>query len=53
MDRRSGVGLVWGVSHLEHDSETQEYGLVGVPWADDRHLEFDPCAMPAIHINKV
>jgi len=47
------TGLVWGVSHFEHDFDKQDFALVGVPWADSRHMEFDPFDMPAIHIYKV
>lgn len=47
------TGLVWGHSHLEHDFDKQDFPLVGVPWADNRHMEFDPFDMPAIHIYKV
>ena len=47
------TGLVWGMSHLEHDFDTEDYPLYGVPWADHRHMEFDPFDMPAVHIYKV
>jgi len=47
------TGLVWGMSHLEHDFTTKDFPLVGVPWADKRHMDFNPFDMPAIHIYKV
>ncbi|WAT17517.1 hypothetical protein OZN62_11395 [Aurantiacibacter sp. MUD11] len=47
------TGLVWGVSHFEHDFDKQDFALIGVPWADNRHMEYDPFDMPAIHIYKV
>jgi hypothetical protein len=47
------TGLVWGMSHFEHDFDKQDFELVGVPWADNRHMEFEPFDMPAIHIYKV
>lgn len=47
------TGLVWGMSHLEHDFITKDFALYGVPWADNRHMDFNPFDMPAIHIYKV
>lgn len=47
------TGLVWGQSHFEHDFTKQDFALVGVPWADNRHMEFNPFDMPAIHIYKI
>ncbi len=47
------TGLVWGQSHFEHDFDKQEFALVGVPWAESRHMEFQPFDMPAVHIYKV
>ena len=47
------TGLVWGVSHFEHDFDKQDFQLIGVPQAKVRHMEFDPFDMPAIHIYKV
>lgn len=48
------TGLVWGMSHLEHDFESDVFPLLGVPWADSRDLsQFDPFDMPAIHVSKV
>jgi hypothetical protein len=47
------TGLVWGMSHFEHDFTKQDFPLVGVPWATNRHMEFSPFDMPAIHIYKV
>ncbi len=48
------TGLVWGVSHFEHDFDKDVFPLVGVPWAESRDLsQFNPFDMPAIHIYKV
>lgn len=47
------TGLVWGVSHFEHDFDKEDFQLLGVPWSDVRHMEYDPFDMPAIHIYKV
>ena len=47
------TGLVWGMSHFEHDFAKQDFPLVGVPWADNRHMENRPFDMPAIHVYKV
>ncbi len=47
------TGLVWGMSHFEHDFATREFPLVGVPWADRRTFTNNPFDMPAIHISKV
>jgi len=48
------TGLVWGVSHFEHDFDQKIFPLVGVPWADSRDLsQFNAFDMPAVHIYKV
>ncbi|AKH44210.1 hypothetical protein FHS61_001530 [Altererythrobacter atlanticus] len=47
------TGLVWGVSHFRHAFDKKDFDLVGVPWADSRHLDFQPFDMPAIHIYKI
>lgn len=47
------TGLVWGMSHFEHDFAKQDFALVGVPFARVRHMEFNAFDMPAIHIYKV
>ena len=47
------TGLVWGMSHFEHDFTSQDFPLIGVPWSNNRHLENRPFDMPAIHIYKV
>lgn len=48
------TGLVWGMSHLEHDFDQHVFPLVGVPWAESRDLsQFDAFDMPAIHVYKV
>lgn len=48
------TGLVWGVSHFEHDFDKSVFPLVGVPWADQRDLsQFNAFDMPAIHVYKV
>jgi hypothetical protein len=47
------TGLVWGMSHFQHDFTKHDFPLIGVPWAKMRHMENKPFDMPAIHIFKV
>jgi hypothetical protein len=47
------TGLVWGMSHFQHDFVKQDFPLIGVPTAKVRHMENKPFDMPAIHIYKV
>jgi hypothetical protein len=47
------TGLVWGMSHFQHDFTKQDFALIGVPTAKVRHMENKPFDMPAIHIYKV
>ena len=47
------TGLVWGMSHFEHDFAKQDFPLIGVPWSNNRHMENRAFDMPAIHIYKV
>jgi hypothetical protein len=47
------TGLVWGMSHFQHDFTKQDFALIGVPGTSVRHMEFKPFDMPAIHIYKV
>ena len=47
------TGLVWGMSHFQHDFTKQDFKLIGVPGTEVRHMEFEPFDMPAIHIYKV
>lgn len=47
------TGLVWGMSHFQHDFAKQDFALIGVPWSKVRHMDNKPFDMPAIHIYKV
>ncbi len=47
------TGLVWGMSHFEHDFTEQDFRLIGVPSTELRHMEYNAFDMPAIHIYKV
>jgi hypothetical protein len=47
------TGLVWGMSHFQHDFTKKDFKLIGVPGTEVRHMEFNPFDMPAIHIYKV
>lgn len=47
------TGLVWGMSHFEHDFAKHDFPLVGVPGATVRHMDYNPFDMPAIHVYKV
>jgi hypothetical protein len=47
------TGLVWGMSHFQHDFTKQDFVLIGVPFSKVRHMENKPFDMPAIHIYKV
>jgi hypothetical protein len=47
------TGLVWGMSHFQHDFTKQDFKLIGVPGVEVRHMEYKPFDMPAIHIYKV
>lgn len=47
------TGLVWGMSHFEHDFDKQDFPLIGVPGATVRHMDYRAFDMPAIHIYKV
>lgn len=47
------TGLVWGMSHFQHDFTKKDFKLIGVPGAPVRHMEYKPFDMPAIHIFKV
>jgi hypothetical protein len=47
------TGLVWGMSHFQHDFTKQDFELISVPHAKVRHMEYKPFDMPAIHIYKV
>jgi len=47
------TGLVWGMSHFQHDFTKKDFKLIGVPGTAVRHMEFNPFDMPAIHIYKV
>lgn len=47
------TGLVWGMSHFEHDFAKQDFALIGVPGTTVRHMEYNAFDMPAIHIYKV
>lgn len=47
------TGLVWGMSHFEHDFVKQDFALVGVPFSRLRHMEYNAFDLPAIHIYKV
>jgi hypothetical protein len=47
------TGLVWGMSHFQHDFTKQDFALIGVPYTKSRHMEYKPFDMPAIHIYKV
>jgi len=47
------TGLVWGMSHFQHDFTKQDFELIGVPGVPVRHMEFQPFDMPAIHIYKI
>lgn len=57
-DRRVDIadpvtGLVWGMSHFEHDFAKKDFALIGVPGTTVRHMEYNAFDMPAIHIYKV
>jgi len=47
------TGLVWGMSHFQHDFTKQDFPLIGVPFTQVRHMNYKPFDMPAIHIFKV
>ena len=47
------TGLVWGMSHFQHDFTKQDFPLIGVPFTHVRHMNYKPFDMPAIHIFKV
>ena len=47
------TGLVWGMSHFQHDFTKKDFELIGVPGTKVRHMEYQPFDMPAIHIYKV
>jgi len=47
------TGLVWGMSHFQHDFTKKDFKLIGVPGTEVRHMEYKPFDMPAIHIFKV
>ena len=47
------TGLVWGMSHFQHDFTKKDFELIGVPMSKVRHMENKPFDMPAIHIYKV
>lgn len=47
------TGLVWGMSHFQHDFTKQDFKLIGVPWTQVRHMNYKPFDMPAVHIFKV
>jgi hypothetical protein len=47
------TGLVWGMSHFEHDFTKKDFNLIGVPGASVRHMDYNAFDMPAIHIYKV
>ena len=47
------TGLVWGISHFQHDFTKEDFRLVGVPWFKVRHMNYKPFDMPAVHIFKV
>jgi hypothetical protein len=47
------TGLVWGMSHFQHDFTKKDFALVGVPGTELRHMDYNPFDMPAIHIFKV
>lgn len=47
------TGLVWGMSHFQHDFAKKDFDLIGVPTGKVRHMENKPFDMPAIHIYKV
>ncbi|MGZ3246677.1 MAG: hypothetical protein ACXU61_06300 [Croceibacterium sp.] len=47
------TGLVWGMSHFQHDFTKKDFRLIGVPGTPVRHMEYKPFDMPAIHIFKV
>lgn len=47
------TGLVWGMSHFEHDFAKHDFPLVGVPGFTVRHMDYNPFDLPAIHIYKV
>jgi len=46
------TGLVWGMSHFQHDFPKKDFKLIGVPGTPVRHMEYKPFDMPAIHIFK-
>jgi hypothetical protein len=47
------TGLVWGMSHFQHDFTKEDFRLIGVPGYEARHMNYKPFDMPAIHIFKV
>jgi hypothetical protein len=47
------TGLVWGMSHFQHDFTKEDFKLIGVPGTPVRHMNYKPFDMPAIHIFKV
>lgn len=47
------TGLVWGMSHFQHDFTKKDFKLLGVPGVERRHLDFKPFDMLAIHVYKV
>jgi hypothetical protein len=47
------TGLVWGMSHFQHDFTKKDFPLLGVPFTQVRHMDYKPFDMPAIHIFKV
>jgi hypothetical protein len=57
-DRRVDIadpvtGLVWGMSHFQHDFTKTDFKILGVPGVEVRHMDYKPFDMPAIHIFKV
>jgi hypothetical protein len=47
------TGLVWGMSHFQHDFTKHDFKVLGVPGVEVRHMDYKPFDMPAIHIFKV